>query len=217
MISEDALGTRVSGGILVEACRSESDDVGVGWGKDWGKRSKSSWRLPGHRDVASDLGGARAPRGGNTQTSGPPSPACPLRAAATRALRVYLLSGARARLAYRATLVGAHLRRQACSRYASRTLWGSARRPRSRAAPPKRQDFGAADRAALSRGEIRSTGRIRQRLVLRPRLHQGSRASALRAPVGPSPFMRRSGRGETARLPRTGARRGFPARARGPR
>ncbi len=26
---------------LLEACRSESDDVGVGWGKDWGKRSKS--------------------------------------------------------------------------------------------------------------------------------------------------------------------------------
>jgi len=25
---------------LVEACRSESNDVGVGWGKDWGKRSK---------------------------------------------------------------------------------------------------------------------------------------------------------------------------------
>ena len=24
--------------ILVEACRSESDDVGVGWGKDWGQR-----------------------------------------------------------------------------------------------------------------------------------------------------------------------------------
>ena len=23
--------------ILVEACRSESDDVGVGWGKDWGQ------------------------------------------------------------------------------------------------------------------------------------------------------------------------------------
>jgi hypothetical protein len=23
-------------GILLEACRSEWDDVGVGWGKDWG-------------------------------------------------------------------------------------------------------------------------------------------------------------------------------------
>ena len=32
-------------GSLVEACRSESDDVGVGWGKDWGKRSKSDCPL----------------------------------------------------------------------------------------------------------------------------------------------------------------------------
>jgi hypothetical protein len=23
---------------LVEACRSESDDIGVGWGKDWGQK-----------------------------------------------------------------------------------------------------------------------------------------------------------------------------------
>jgi hypothetical protein len=28
---------------LIRACRSESDDVGVGWGKDWGKRSKLDW------------------------------------------------------------------------------------------------------------------------------------------------------------------------------
>jgi hypothetical protein len=39
---------------LVEACRSESDDVGVGWGKVWGKRSKSNWRLPVQGDVAGD-------------------------------------------------------------------------------------------------------------------------------------------------------------------
>ena len=42
MVSENALGMRISGGILVEGCRSESDDVGVG-GKDWGKRSKLNW------------------------------------------------------------------------------------------------------------------------------------------------------------------------------
>jgi hypothetical protein len=29
--------------ILVGACRSESDDVGVGWGQEWGQRSKSNW------------------------------------------------------------------------------------------------------------------------------------------------------------------------------
>jgi hypothetical protein len=29
--------------ILVGACRTESNDVGVGWGKDWGKRSKPNW------------------------------------------------------------------------------------------------------------------------------------------------------------------------------
>src|SRR3712207_6809262 len=29
--------------ILVEACRSESDDVGMGWGIDWGQRWKSNW------------------------------------------------------------------------------------------------------------------------------------------------------------------------------
>ena len=43
--------------MVVEVCRSESDDVGVGWGKDWGKRSKSNWRLPVHGDVASDHDG----------------------------------------------------------------------------------------------------------------------------------------------------------------
>ncbi len=26
---------------LVGACRSELDDVGVGWGKDWGKKDRS--------------------------------------------------------------------------------------------------------------------------------------------------------------------------------
>ena len=41
-MSEDALPKRDLWRILVEACRSESDDVGVGWGKEWGKRSKSN-------------------------------------------------------------------------------------------------------------------------------------------------------------------------------
>ena len=36
-------------GIFVEECRSESGEVGVGWGKDWGKRSKSNWWLPVRR------------------------------------------------------------------------------------------------------------------------------------------------------------------------
>ncbi len=33
-------------GSLVEACRSESACVGVGWGQEWGQRSKSNWWLP---------------------------------------------------------------------------------------------------------------------------------------------------------------------------
>src|ERR671911_1039451 len=40
-------------GILVDACRPESDDVGVGWGKDWGQIGC----LPAHGDVASDHDG----------------------------------------------------------------------------------------------------------------------------------------------------------------
>jgi hypothetical protein len=47
-------------GILVEACRSESDDVGVGWGKDWGKRSRSNWLLPVLGDVVSEEDAGRA-------------------------------------------------------------------------------------------------------------------------------------------------------------
>jgi hypothetical protein len=42
MMSENALTERDFRGSLVEACRSESDDVGVGWGQ----RAKSNWRLP---------------------------------------------------------------------------------------------------------------------------------------------------------------------------
>jgi hypothetical protein len=33
--------------ILVEGCRSESDDVGVGWGKNWGQRWRSGWLASG--------------------------------------------------------------------------------------------------------------------------------------------------------------------------
>jgi hypothetical protein len=59
IVSDNALETRVSGGILVEACRSESDDVGVGWGKDWGKRSKSTYRsrMSGQRTSTLQSGG----------------------------------------------------------------------------------------------------------------------------------------------------------------
>ena len=60
MMSEDALGTRVSGGNLLEGCQSESDDVGVGWGKDWGKRSRSNWLLPVLGDVVSEEDAGRA-------------------------------------------------------------------------------------------------------------------------------------------------------------
>jgi hypothetical protein len=42
-MSENALPDRDFRGILLGACRSESDDVGVGWGKDWGKWSKPDW------------------------------------------------------------------------------------------------------------------------------------------------------------------------------
>ena len=50
MMSDNALPDRDFRGILIEACRSESGDVGVGWGKDWGKRSRSDWltSTPGH-------------------------------------------------------------------------------------------------------------------------------------------------------------------------
>ena len=50
-MSEGALLDRDFREILVETCRSESDDVGVGWGKDWGKRSRSDWLAssPVHR------------------------------------------------------------------------------------------------------------------------------------------------------------------------
>jgi hypothetical protein len=51
---------RMSGGILVVACRPESDDVGVGWGKDWGKRSRSKWLLPVLGDVVSEEDAGRA-------------------------------------------------------------------------------------------------------------------------------------------------------------
>ncbi len=47
-VSDDVGGCPRDAGFrrnLVAACRSESDDVGMGWGKDWGKRSKSN-RLP---------------------------------------------------------------------------------------------------------------------------------------------------------------------------
>jgi hypothetical protein len=53
-MSENALRTRVFGGILVEACRPESGDVGVGWGQDWGQRSSSNWQLPVPSDVRGD-------------------------------------------------------------------------------------------------------------------------------------------------------------------
>ena len=42
MLSEDALTDEDLRGTLLEECRPESDDVGVGWGKDWGKSSKSN-------------------------------------------------------------------------------------------------------------------------------------------------------------------------------
>jgi hypothetical protein len=45
---------------LVEACRPESDDVWVGWGKDWGKRSRSKWLLPVLGDVVSEEDAGRA-------------------------------------------------------------------------------------------------------------------------------------------------------------
>ena len=38
MLSEDALPDGDFWGILVGACWSESSDVGVGWGRDWGKK-----------------------------------------------------------------------------------------------------------------------------------------------------------------------------------
>src|SRR5215210_1883336 len=56
-MSKNALPDEDFREIFVEECRFESDDVGVGWGKDWGKRSKSNWRLPVHGDVASDHDG----------------------------------------------------------------------------------------------------------------------------------------------------------------
>jgi hypothetical protein len=40
--------------ILVQACRSESGGVGVRWGRMWGQRSKSNWRLPVPTDVRRD-------------------------------------------------------------------------------------------------------------------------------------------------------------------
>ena len=46
----------------MEACRSESDEVGVGWGKDWGKRSKSNWLTSSTQGVTSDHDGGPRPR-----------------------------------------------------------------------------------------------------------------------------------------------------------
>ena len=40
--------------ILVGACRSESGDVGVGWGRKWGKRSRSDWLTSGPVHGAED-------------------------------------------------------------------------------------------------------------------------------------------------------------------
>jgi hypothetical protein len=59
-VSDDVGGCPSDGDfrrILVEACRSESDDVGVGWGKDWGKRSRLNLHLLAYG--AGDQGEAR--------------------------------------------------------------------------------------------------------------------------------------------------------------
>ena len=37
---------------FVEACRSELDDVGMGWGRKWGKRLRSDWLTAGTVDEA---------------------------------------------------------------------------------------------------------------------------------------------------------------------
>ena len=42
-MSENALRNGDFWESLVEAYRPESDDVGVGWGQDWGQKSKSNW------------------------------------------------------------------------------------------------------------------------------------------------------------------------------
>ena len=48
-------------GILVGACRSELGDVGVGWGQDWGQRSRSNWPTSGPVHGAED--GVRPDKG----------------------------------------------------------------------------------------------------------------------------------------------------------
>jgi hypothetical protein len=46
LVSENALPDLNFQGILVQAHRPESASVEVGWGQDWGQRSKSNWRYP---------------------------------------------------------------------------------------------------------------------------------------------------------------------------
>ena len=48
MMSEDALTEKDFRRILAEACRSESDDVGMGWGKGRSRISglQYAWTLP---------------------------------------------------------------------------------------------------------------------------------------------------------------------------
>jgi hypothetical protein len=45
----ECLADEVFRGILVEAGRSKSGDVGVGWGQDWGQKSSSIARAASSR------------------------------------------------------------------------------------------------------------------------------------------------------------------------